>query len=260
MTGNRFVRFSQLRHNDPKFGRLLAVSLAMHVALLLVFQLAMRTHFKPVQKTVYYVDLTQLPVKDPRAGRPAPPEPKAKVPPPASRKPAAVKSTPKPAPKPAASSKPRTDTTKAAIEKLREEQAHKQKEQALRDKLAALTADDTREPAPAVASDAPLGSVTGTGEEIGPSQREWLNAKLKELWNLSRYQVDRLDLEAVVELDFSSNGKLLAYRFTERSGSGRFDDSIVRVMLKLKELTLPVPPERNTTIKAIFNLKELISQ
>jgi len=245
MTGNHFVRFGQLQHNDPKFGRLLAISLALHVVLWLVFQLVLSNRFDAPPKTVYYVDLTQLPVKNPRAGRPAPPAPKVKTPPPATRKPAA-----KPAPS--------SDSTRAAIDKLRAEKTRSTQEQALRDKLAALTAEDTREATPAAASDAPLGSVTGRGDEIGPGQREWLQAKLKELWNLSRYQVDSLDLQAEIDLDFSATGKLLSYSFHERSGSSRFDDSVLRVMLKLKDQALPLDLERRTRIRAIFNLKDLL--
>lgn len=258
MTGNRFVRFGQLQHSDPKFGRLIAISLALHVVLLLAFQLGLGSRFTPPKKTVYYVDLSQLPVKSPRAGRPSPPAPKVKTPPPASRKPAAAKSTAQSPPKTESAKIPRSDTTKAAIEKLRAEKIRSSKEQALRDKLAALSAEDTREATPAAASDAPLGSVSGQGDEIGPSQREWLNARLKELWNLSRYQVESLDLQAELELEFSPTGQLLHYRFLERSGSSRFDDSLVRVMLKLKDLELPFSFERRTRLRTIFNLKDLI--
>ncbi|PLY01473.1 MAG: hypothetical protein C0624_10375 [Desulfuromonas sp.] len=258
MSGNRFVRIGQLQHNDPKFGRLLAISLALHVVLWLVFQIALSQRFAPPQKTVYYVDLTQLPVKNPRAGRPAPPAPQVKTPPPASRKPSAARAKPKPVPEPVAKSTPRTDTTRDAIEKMRREKELTAREEALRNKLAALTADDTRELTPTQASDAPLGSITGQGDEIGPGQKEWLYTKLKELWNLSRYQVDSLDLEAQIELDFSASGKLLTYRFLERSGNARFDNSLIRVMLKLKEETLPPSFDRRMQVRAIFNLKELL--
>jgi len=257
MTGNRFVRFGQLQHNDPKFGRLLAISLALHVVLWLVFQLVLSSRFDAPPKTVYYVDLTQRPVKNPRAGRPTPPAPKPTTPPPATRKPAATP-TPKSPPKPATDTSTRQDTTRAAIDKLRAEKVRNAQEQALRDKLAALTTEDTREATPAAASDAPLGSATGQGDEIGPGDREWLNAKLKELWNLSRYQVESLDLQAELELEFSATGKLLSYHFLDRSGNRRFDDSVVRVMLKLKDLDLPLSFERRTRIRTLFNLKELM--
>jgi len=258
MTGNRFVRFGQLQHNDPKFGRVLAISLVLHIVLWLVFQLVLSSRFDAPPKTVYYVDLTQLPVKNPRAGRPAPPAPKVKTPPPATRKPSASP-TPKSTPKPAAKPAPQSDTTRAAIDKLRAEKTRSTQEQALRDKLAALTAEDTREATPAVTSEAPLGSVTGQGDEIGPSQLEWLKAKLKELWNLSRYQVDNYDLNATMELEFSAAGKLLSYRFLKDSGNSRFDDSLRRVMLKLKDQTLPLDLDRRTRIRANFNLKDLLN-
>ena len=258
MVGNRFVRIGQLQHNDPKFGRLLAVSLALHLVLWLVFQFALGHRYSPPQKTVYYVDLTQLPVENPRAGRPAPPAPKVKTPPPASRKPAAATSKPKAAAKAPATAAPRKDTTSEAIEKLRREAAIEKQKESLAQKLAAFKADDTRELTPAEASDAPLGSVTGQGDEIGPGQEEWLRARLKELWTLSRYQVDRLDLEAEMEMEFSPSGTLMTYRFLERSGGPRFDDSLVRVMIELKEKPLPFTFPRRTKIRAIFNLKDLL--
>jgi len=258
MTGNHFVRFGHLQHDDPKFGRLLAISLALHAVFFLAFQVVVSSRFAPTPKTVYYVDLTQLPVKDPRAGRPTPETPKAKTPPPASRKPSAATSPPKPAPKTTASKPASRDATREAIEKLRNEQARANKEKALRERLAALTAEDTREATPAPASDIPLGSETGTGSEIGLDQQVWLQAMLKEQWNLSRYQLDNLDLQATLAMVYSADGHLLSYSFKERSGDGRFDDSISRTMVKMKEIVLPVPPERRTTIQVTFNLKDLI--
>jgi len=258
MTGNRFVRFGQLQHDDPKFGRLMAISLLLHVVLFVAFQIVVSSRFAPETKTVYYVDLTQLPVEDPRAGRPTPPTPKTKTPPPASRKPATTQSPAKPTVKAPAASAPKTDTTKAAIEKLRQEQQHSAQEKALREKLAALTAEDTRESTPAPSSDAPLGSETGSGSEIGLDQQVWLRAMLKEQWNLSRYQLEDLSLEATLDMVYSADGRLLSYSFVERSGDRRFDDSILRTMLKMKEIALPVPPKRRTTIQVTFNLKELL--
>jgi len=264
MTGNRFVRFGQPQHNDPRFARLLAISLAFHVVIALVFMLGLGSRFAAPAKTVYYVDLTQLPVKDPRAGRPTPPAPKAKTPPPETRKPEPAKAVPKPTPKPAskppAVSKPKTDTTSAAIAKLREEQQRSNQEKVLKEKLAALAAEDTRDTTPAAASDAPLGSETGRGQEIGPDQQVWLRAMIKEQWNLSRYQLEDLNLEARLEMVYGADGHLLSYSFVSRSKDRRFDDSIIRTMLKMKEIVLPVPPERRTTIQVRFNLKELMSK
>ena len=59
-------------HNDPKFGRLLLVSLIAHGLVWVAFSVDLfGTHVRP-KPPVYYVDLIHKPVLNPQAGRPDP--------------------------------------------------------------------------------------------------------------------------------------------------------------------------------------------
>src|SRR5690606_34533291 len=83
-------------HQDPRFTRLLFASLGAHLAVVLLFSGIFLPGFKRDMRPVYHVDLVNLPVMNPQAGRPdARPEPA-----PAPAKPAApepVKASPPPA-------------------------------------------------------------------------------------------------------------------------------------------------------------------
>jgi len=289
---NRFIRRGTETHPEPKLGRMLIVSLVVHLAVLAVFTGVFEPRLaKPPR--AYYVDLVNLPVADPQAGRPdvrpkaekprkAPEPPKAEVKPPEPPKPPpkkpepvkvakpepvkpkVAKPKPKPVPKakpaPKAKPKPKPEVAKpsqsyeedtlAAIKKM---QAKKEIEE-LKQKLAALSASDTRQ-APAV-PDAPVGMPEGSGTEAGTSYDAWIHDYLKQAWLLSKYQVPSRDLEATVALVFDPQGKLLDYRFLEHSGEARFDDSVKRAVLQLKQL--PKAPGRRLEREVVFNLKELL--
>lgn len=249
---------------EPRLGRMLLASLGLHlVVLLLVLAGPLFPGPGRDQRPVYYVDLVNLPVKNPQAGRPdaAPKTRKAEPrPAPAPKRQAKTVKTAKPRPKPEARPKaapkpapqPPGATyekeTLAAIEKLRREQEIA----ALKEKLAQMAKQDSRQ-APA---DAPVGMPDGRGTEAGPSYDAWLHDYLKEAWTLSRYQVTRENLEATVTLIFDARGNLVDFRFLKRSGEERFDDSVKRAVLQLKQL--PAAPGSRLEKDIVFNLKELL--
>ena len=70
MVDNRFQRHSADFHPEPKIGRIFLVSLGLHLLVVLIFSGTFSQHSSPPKRPVYYVDLTQLPVANPRAGRP----------------------------------------------------------------------------------------------------------------------------------------------------------------------------------------------
>ncbi len=59
-------------------------------------------------------------------------------------------------------------------------------------------------------------------------------------------------------LVFDRNGRLIDYRFLEESGEKRFDDSVKKAVLQLKEL--PNPPGSRLEKEVVFNLKELLKE
>src|SRR5512145_3189569 len=67
-------------HQDPRFGRMVLASLGVHLAVVLLFSGVLMPRFQRDLRPVYHVDLVNLPVMNPQAGRPdARPEP-AKAP------------------------------------------------------------------------------------------------------------------------------------------------------------------------------------
>jgi outer membrane biosynthesis protein TonB len=266
-------------HHDPRFRRLLLVSLGVHLAVVLLFSGVLLPRFQRDLRPVYHVDLVNLPVMNPQAGRPdarpepakAPAKPAApepvKAPPPVPPKPAAKAETvkmakpevakpaavqpkkpeavPKPAPKEAT-----YDKTLSAIEDLR----RKQEIDRLKQDLAQLGAKDSRQAA--AVPDAPAGMLDGKGTEVGIAYDAWLHEFLKQAWTLSRYQVSRRDLKATVKLAFDAQGNLLDYKFIEKSGEERFDDSVRKAILQLKKL--PNPPGSRMEKDIVFNLKDLL--
>jgi len=260
-------------HHDPRFGRLVLASLGVHLAVVLLFSGVLMPRVQRDLRPVYHVDLVNLPVKSPQAGRPdarpepakAPAKPAApepvKAPPKAEAKPEAVKvAKPEPAKpaaqpkKPAAAPKPSPkeptyDKTLSAIEDLR----RRQEIEALKQQLSQLGSKDTRK---AAVPGAPAGMVDGKGTEAGSSYDAWLHEYLKQAWTLSKYQVSRRDLKATVKLTFDAQGNLLDYIFIEKSREQRFDDSVRKAILQLKKL--PNPPGSRMEKDIVFNLKDLL--
>lgn len=197
------------------------------------------------------------PPKPAPAPKPEPkPEPKPAPKPAPEPKPAAKPAPPppKPAPPPppkveTAKPQPGYDNAVEAIEKLRRQREMDE----LKARIDALAAKDSR----SGGSNAPLGMATGRGTEAGVDEQTWIQAYLKESWNLSKYQVgNRRDLQARVRIVFDAQGALLDYTIVESSRDAIFDDSVRRAVLRAGQL--PFKPDRRLEITAVFNLKDLL--
>jgi colicin import membrane protein len=271
---------------EPRLWRMLLLSMGVHLLVIFLFSGVMTTGKRRERPPVYYVDLVQMPVQDPQAGRPdgrpEPPKPapqppapappprpepvKAPPPPPPAPKPAvkAPAPAPKPAPKPstppAATAKPAPappapqapQASEADLAKRLEEMRRQQEIERLKQDLASLAAKDSR----AAPTEAPLGMPTGRGTEAGVDQQTWIETFLKKNWSLSRHQVPHLNFSLEVLIIYSENGELQSYRFQKPSGNQVFDDSVTRAILK--ERQLPFQPGRRLEIGVTFNLKDLM--
>ncbi len=263
---------------------MVVLSLGLHLLIVVLFAGGLFPHAPRKREPLYFVDLTNLPVKNPQAGRPdavppektkkpapkpamqpepppkvetvkpqlLPPKPMPKAPVKAEPSPA-VKTPPKKAPPRPAETQPRPQENYGnaldAIDKLRRE-----KEIAdLKKQLAALSTSDSRQAAP---SETPLGMATGKGSEAGPDEQEWIRKYLKERWNLSKYQVSRRDLLAETTIIWDAQGQLIDYKIIKSSGNPTFDESVRKAILKAKQL--PFRPERRLEVPAQFNLKDLL--
>jgi len=273
MNRNRFTRQQADFHHDPRLGRLLLASLGAHLAIIVLFSGVLLPRFARDTRPVYHVDLVNLPVMNPQAGRPdagpkptkAPAKPAAPEPvkpsPAAPTKPAAKPEAVKVAKPEAAAKKPEavkpapkaTSSEKENLSSTIEEMRRRQEIEALKQKLAQFGGKDTRQ---AAVPNAPVGMPDGKGSEAGVAYDLWLHEYLKQAWTLSRYQVSRRDLESTVRLVFDAQGNLKDYTFVEKSGEERFDDSVRRAVLQLKKL--PNPPGSRLEREVVFNLKELL--
>jgi colicin import membrane protein len=281
--------------NEPNLFWLLAISLALHMLVFVLFSGVLSGGKQHERRPVYYVDLTKMPVLNPQAGRPdGGPAPKAK----AAAKPTAPaqvsQPTPQPAPEPKPSeskptqvaSKPTTPqptatpqptSTKPGLKPAKQDakpsdSAPSGGYQSVQEKMAAMRQSQQRAQELAAlkgkiaalsgddtsgsGSGAPLGMPDGTGDEIGVDQQTWLQAFYKENWSLSKYQVTRRDLQATVQVTYSADGTLTNYRFIDSSGDAAFDDSLKKTILKTK--TLPFKPGRTLQFDVVFNLKDLM--
>ncbi len=260
-------------HNDPKFGRLLLLSLIVHGLIWVAFSGSWLGSSSRPKPPVYYVDLVHKPVLNPQAGRPDPrpaKKPKAApvkrtapaVIPPAPKVPAKpavkplVKPTktvkPKPVPKPVVKPKPQKDKqVQSALDEIRERQARQAERDAMKDKIAKLAAAT-------VPADVPVGMPDGTGDEVGISALLFVQAFIRENWALSPYLLDQsriANLEAKATLRYSKAGKLVSYRVDQLSGNKQFDDSLKRAIIKSQQLPQALPKDLNLVV--VFNLKDM---
>lgn len=276
MSLNQFNRRRNPFHQDPRIGRMVLLSLVIHLIVVLLFAGVLLPRFPQPSRPVYYVDLLNLPVKSPQAGRPqarphktkpAPrPEPKPPertVTPPKPNPPAKVVLPPKPAPKPEPAPKPKPKPVEVKpkvpersyqdVLKDIEARQREKKIEALKRRLAALAKNDSKPPPK---TEAPVGMPEGHGDQKGIAYDAWVHDYLKKAWALSRYQVSNIDLSATLELKFDGQGKLVDYRFVKPSGDERFDQSVKKAILQLP--TLPNPPGSPLTLEIVFNLKDLM--
>jgi len=269
---------------DPKLGRLVVVSLILHLAVVLVMSGGWLGSARRENQPVYYVDLIHKPVANPQAGRPEPrpgpkPEPApVKQAPPPEPKPAPKpepkpepepKPAPKPEPKPAAEvvkptrppeppprPEPRAaDNLQQRLAEIRDKQQRQAEIDALKDRLARL---NNNQAAATVPAEVPVGMPDGRGDEIGVSTLAYIQGVIKQNWALSPYLLDQsrlANIEARVSLLYGSDGTLQSFRVIEGSGDSQFDESIKKAIIKSKHLGQTLPHSEELTVT--FNLKEM---
>lgn len=252
---------------EPGFKRMLLLSVAIHFLAPALYSGLL--YFSPPKEKppVYRVNLVNKPVKKPQAGRPeASPKKKKKTIKKAKPKPV-VKPKPKPAPKPKPKAKPVVKPTpkpkpkptisKADEQSFEQTMAEMRRKKELEDKIAKLKADlaQDREHMESPVVDAPVGEVTGKGNEEGTAYTSFVKAYITEQWRYSQYQANRLDLEAEWVLIYSAQGTLINYKVISKSGNKAFDESLLRAILKSKELGREL--EEKTEFEVTFNLREM---
>ena len=266
------LRQSSDFHKDPKFGRLLLVSLVVHGLIWAGFAGDWFGSSSRPEPPVYYVDLIHKPVLNPQAGRPDPrpakkpqaaPVKRAAMTPPAPKKQARPEVKPLVKPAPAARPKPvpkpdprQQQQVKSAIDEIRERQAREAERDALKDKLAKLR--ESAAAAATVSTDVPIGMPDGTGDEVGVSALAFVQAFIQQNWALSPYLLDQsrlANIEAKTKLIYAADGRLKSFRIENPSGNAQFDDSLKKAIIKSQQLPQPLPKDLELVV--VFNLKEM---
>lgn len=276
MVDNRYRHAGiHLAGPDAGFGRMLLISLGIHLLAAVLFAVGLRPPPRPAPPA-YRVDLVSLPVAHPRAGSAAAPAPIAPVVsrPPTSSAPRQLPAkttpkttvpskTPKPAEKTAIGKKPAKgpapssidddyDEVQANLKIMQMRRERDRRRQVAEAKINQALAVERQQHSTATGS-----SSSKSGDQLGSAYEDWIKVQLHELWTLSRYQVGgRRDLSCELELRFDARGTLADYRIERRSGDERFDDSVRRAVLQLKQL--PSAPGKNLSLTVEFNLKDLL--
>ncbi len=295
---------------ETGFGRMVIGSLVLHALVVALFSGLFVPAARKNDRPVYYVDLVNLPVERPQAGRPdgrktekvkeKKPEVEVKKKEEAAPKKAAetVKVAPKktetikvvpqkktvvePKTKEVKAAKPKKAPEKkqpakekqksiekdyqsalSAVEALRakkeeaaKQAAKKDRIEALKNKLAALTTQDSR--LTGTESNAPFGMSEGTGDQAGVSFGLWLQSYLTSNWSLSKYQLSRQDLEAEIFVVYDAEGTLIRKKLTRSSGDDVFDRSVENAVRKSEKL--PKAPKKRLEFNIVFNLKDLLEK
>jgi colicin import membrane protein len=229
-----------MRHRPKKeFGLVVAVicSLLAHVLFFAVFSFL--DFFRIAQTNaapVYYVDMVNLPVANPRSGSPtqrgsnetpSPPETPREMSSPATPpqklpEPVPVKKTPE----------PRAESEKEFRERfarLEKKVAGQQTESAI-DKLRAKVA----------AGSGRAGMPGGTGTEAGSDYGSYIQSRLRDAFEKTISSSGRTPM-VVVRLTISRSGKVIGYRIERSTGDKIFEDSVSRAVY-LAEENFPPPP------------------
>ncbi|HKJ04566.1 MAG TPA: TonB C-terminal domain-containing protein [Geopsychrobacteraceae bacterium] len=262
---------------EPGFKRMLWLSVAIHFLFPILYTGLL--HFTPekAKPPVYRVNLVNKPVKNPQAGRPeASPKQETKTVKKAKPKPVVrptpkpkpvVKPKPKPSPKPEPKSKPVVKPTpkpkpeptisKADEQSFDQKMAELRRQQEREDRLAALRAELERERRKVVSpvEDAPVGEITGKGDQEGIAYASYVKEFITERWRLSKYQLPSLNLEAEWKLIYNAQGKLIHKKVISKSGNKAFDDSLLTAIMKSQNLGREL--EEQTEFEVTFNLREM---
>lgn len=227
---------------EPRLRSLLAVSLGIHLVLFYLLAAFHLTLAPLKEEPVYYVDITNLPVANPRQGAPTPgPAPAAPQEPaaqPEMRQPAPL--PPKNIPKTAADTgKP---AAKAAPDAGREfEERMKKMAGDAEARHAASAMDAIRKKSAAGGGKGPQGMPTGTGTETGSSYAAYIQSRLADAFRETiAYQSGTP--ETAVRLTIDGNGRLIGQKIERSSKDPLFDNAVRRAITKA-EANFPPPPD-----------------
>ena len=276
---------SRKNSRTPGIGRMLVLSFTLHVVVFVIFGGYVVPRIKEDNKPVYYVDLINSPVANPRAGRPDAAAVKKKIPAKKKKKAAIkkppVKKTPvkKPPVKKTVPVKKVPPVIKKVVETVPiaqpivtppkkveptltpivpvtdsdpmdaiEQMRRKQRIAALKEKLSRLATES---------STAPVGVVGGSGDQAGSDFDGWIKSFLSQAWALPAHYRQR-GLVATMLLRFNSQGQMVYTEMLRSSGDNFFDASVKRAVQQLQRL--PNEPKNQLEFTVTFDPREMLGQ
>ena len=226
-----------LQRKEPGFAWMMLCSAAIHLTcyyLLVIFQFS-ALPFK--EGPVYYVDIVNLPVANPRAGTPSR-SPSNAPPAPANREMAMpAKSSPMTAPK----TVPSPGKAASSVETDRQFQERMANiERSVGAKNLSNALESLQKRVAQGGNKGETGVPGGKGNEAGSDYAGYIRSRLIDAFRTTiAYQAK--SPEAMVRLTIDRNGKVIGLRFEKKSNDRIFDDSVQRAILKAEQ-TFPPPP------------------
>lgn len=231
------------RHNGD-LRMMVGVSAVIHVA---VFLLLTGFHLSPrfTAAPVYYVDILDLPVANPQAGRSAGNETPLPSPQPAQPVLREMTLPAKPHPKqPPVPAKPEPTRTARDVE---ERIARLENEAAARHQAAAI--DALRKKGTARA---PAGMPGATGTEAGSDYASYIKSRLEDEFRTTISFQSR-NPEVIVRLVISRQGRVVRQQVIRSSGDRIFEDAVTRTIMKAERNFVPPPTDREFEITVKFS-------
>ncbi len=233
---------NRLRKKDSGLGISIACSFLLHAALLATFSLIdLYPSINKSPEPVYYVDIVNLPVANPRSGSPGKEAPEAAAAAP-SRQQEAMALPPKPTKpsKPVPSSKaPKTPAKEESSEDFQERLA-KLERKVGRQSVESTMADLRKRVSAQGGSRS--GMPGGKGTEAGSDYASYIQSRLRDAFKMTIAYRSR-NPEVVVQVFISRYGKLSSYRVQRSSGDKVFEDAVARAIDMAAE-NFPPPPNR----------------
>jgi colicin import membrane protein len=226
-----------LQRKDPEFRWMLVLSMVIHLTCYFLLVKFQYTAFPLDEGPVYYVDIVNLPVANPRAGAPSS---QTGTPPSAAGKEEMVLPE-KSAQHPSLTKKQSSQKTASDAESDQrfEERLTKIKKN-IEEKEFSNTMASLRNRVSTGGNQGRSGIPGGKGTEAGSDYAGYIRSRLTDAFR-STIAYQTTNPEVMARLTIDRNGRLIGLRFVKKTSDRIFEDSVHRAVLKA-EPTFPPPP------------------
>jgi len=225
-----------LKRNEPGFGWMFLCSTAIHLA---CYFFLVEFHFAPrpfKEGPVYYVDVVNLPVANPRAGTPSSP---GRAPSRPAQQEMALPA--KSSLKASAKSTPPNQKSAASDETARQFKARMAKiEREVEAKHVSAALDALQKKVAAAGNGGRAGMPGAKGTEAGSDYASYIRSRLTDVFKTT-ISFQTKSPEVMVKLTIDRNGKVIGLHFERSTNDRIFEEAVRRTILKAAQ-TFPPPP------------------